>query len=81
MITQEQYKHAGKMLSLLDMNANEVLYHKYLDIALDYESDNGYFCNDFILNNSLISQHQTLMPRRSSGTIILIVEPVLQVNQ
>ncbi len=80
MITQEQYEHAGNMLSLLDMDADEVLYHKYLDIALDYESKNGYFCSGFLLNNSLISKHQTLIPRRSSGTIILITELIVQVS-
>lgn len=81
MITLEQYKHASKMLSLLDMNSDEELYHNYLDIALDYESENGNFCSGFLLNNSLISQHQTMIPRRTSGTIILITEPVVQVNK
>ncbi|KOA68710.1 hypothetical protein [Pantoea sp. CFSAN033090] len=77
MITQAQYKHAGKMLSVLDMNSHEELYQKYLEVALDYEIDNGYYCSNFRLNNSLICQHQTVIPRRSAGSIILICELIV----
>lgn len=77
MITQEQYEHAGMMLSVLDMNTHEELYQKYLDIALDYEIDNGFYCINFRLNNALVSHYQTVIPRRSACSIMLITEQPL----
>lgn len=80
MITKEQYERANKMLSVLDMTAHEEQYHKYLDMALDYEIYNGYFCSDFRLNNSLLSEYQRVIPRRSAGSIIIICEPLMRTN-
>jgi hypothetical protein len=77
MITKEQYDHAGNMLSLLDMNTHEEQYQKYLEIALDFEIANGYYCGNRHLNNSLISKYQTQRPLRSAGSIILISEPLI----
>ncbi|UGF55815.1 hypothetical protein LQQ60_23495 (plasmid) [Escherichia coli] len=43
MISVDGYKHALKMLEILDMNLDDFLFEKYLNIALDYENQSGFF--------------------------------------
>ncbi|HFW3545250.1 TPA: hypothetical protein ACIBH9_004837 [Salmonella enterica subsp. diarizonae serovar 61:l,v:z35] len=68
-----EYQYALKMLEILDVNLDEFLFDKYLNIALDYERENGVFCNVHRLNNSTISMYQTTVPRRAICPILAIV--------
>ena len=49
MISVDGYKHALKMLEILDMNLDDFLFEKYLNIALDYENQSGFFCSNYRL--------------------------------
>ncbi|EFR0233266.1 hypothetical protein HZM05_002831 [Salmonella enterica] len=68
-----EYQDALNMLEILDINLDEFLFDKYLNIALDYEMENGIFCNVHRLNNSTISMYQTTVQRRAICPILAIV--------
>ncbi|EDX9712232.1 hypothetical protein NRC41_002180 [Salmonella enterica] len=73
MISVDGYKHALKMLEILDMNLDDFLFDKYLNIALDYENQSGFFCSNYRLDHAVVSLHQTAVPYRAARPILAIV--------
>ncbi|EBA0454806.1 hypothetical protein WDP02_004457 [Salmonella enterica] len=73
MISVDGYKHALKMLEILDMNLDDFLFEKYLNIALDYENQSGFFCSNYRLDHAVVSLHQTAVPYRAARPILAIV--------
>ncbi|WP_313397418.1 hypothetical protein [Acinetobacter variabilis] len=73
MINTEQYDYARKMLEILDMNLDDFLFDKYLNIALGYETQNGFFCGNYKLENAIISVHQSTLSQRAARPILAIV--------
>lgn len=73
MISVDGYKHALKMLEILDMNLDDFLLEKYLNIALDYENQSGFFCSNYRLDHAVVSLHQTAVPYRAARPILAIV--------
>ncbi|EEO2455832.1 hypothetical protein G6E36_004316 [Salmonella enterica subsp. enterica serovar Enteritidis] len=73
MISSADYKHALKMLEILDMNLDDFLFEKYLNVALDYENLNGFFCGNYRLDHAVVSLHQTAVPYRAARPILAIV--------
>ncbi|EAP6665471.1 hypothetical protein RVY54_004622 [Escherichia coli] len=73
MISVDGYKHALKMLEILDMNLDDFLFEKYLNIALDYEKQSGFFCSNYRLDHAVVSLHQTAVPYRAARPILAIV--------
>lgn len=73
MISAVQYSHALKMLEILDMNLDDFLFDKYLNIALDYENQNGFFCKNYKLDHAVVSLHQATVPQRATRPILAIV--------
>ncbi|EEM6501757.1 hypothetical protein AAEL29_004407 [Salmonella enterica] len=73
MISVDGYKHALKMLEILDMNLDDFLFEKYLNITLDYENQSGFFCSNYRLDHAVVSLHQTAVPYRAARPILAIV--------
>ncbi|ELV6296538.1 hypothetical protein SHK89_004388 [Salmonella enterica] len=73
MINLADYKHALKMLEILDMNLDDFLFDKYLNIALDYENRNGVFCSNYRLDHAVVSLRQSTLSRRAVRPILAIV--------
>ena len=73
MISVDGYKHALKMLEILDMNLDDFLFEKYLNIALDYENQSAFFCSNYRLDHAVVSLHQTAVPYRAARPILAIV--------
>lgn len=73
MISVDGYKHALKMLEILDMNLDDFLFEKYLNIALNYENQSGFFCSNYRLDHAVVSLHQTAVPYRAARPILAIV--------
>lgn len=73
MVSEDQYQYALKMLNILDMNLDDFLFDKYLNIALDYEVESGFYCSNHILDNSALSHKQTTIAKRAASPVRLIV--------
>jgi len=73
MVSEEQYQYALKMMNILDMNQDDFLFDKYLNMALDYEIESGRYCVNHILDNSVIGRKQTEIPRRAASPVRTIV--------
>lgn len=74
MVTKQQYQHSLSMLSVLDMDNDEIEYHRHLEIALDYDSENGRYCGNQMINYSLVSRFQVERPQRIKGNVLCISE-------
>lgn len=73
MISKEQYEYALRMLVILDMNLDDFLFDRYLNIALDYEVQSGCYCSTHLLDNAKVSKKQTTIAGRAAYPIRSIV--------
>lgn len=73
MISKEQYEYARRMLVILDMNLDDFLFDRYLNIALDYEVESGFYCSTHLLDNAKVSKKQTMIAGRAAYPIRSIV--------
>ncbi|MCK8335991.1 hypothetical protein LXA54_17015 [Erwinia amylovora] len=73
MVSEEQYQYALRMMNILDMNQDDFLFDKYLNVALDYEIESGRYCANHFLANSVISQKQTEIAGRAASPVRSIV--------